>query len=88
MNECVRDVQRGARASLLAYEDELTSSMTFAETQSKRLLEVIAKLSFADNKVAEDSDKYVVPRDGITSFVYLANDKQTSPSRKRVDWLS
>ena len=85
MDECVREVKRGGRASLIAIEDEMAASMKFEETQSARLLDIIAKLSFANTKVAQDDDKYIVLRDGITSFVYMADDKATSPSRQRVN---
>ena len=88
MNDVIRDVRMsGGRASLSVIEDDFASTLDFFTTTDPRLLEVINKLTYASPRVAQDNDKYYVQRDGLTSFVYLCNDKGTRPSRQRVSDL-
>ena len=88
MNDVIRDVRMsGGRASLSVIEDDFASTLDFFTTTDPRLLEVIHRLTYASPRVAQDNDKYYVQRDGLTSFVYLCNDKGTRPSRQRVSDL-
>lgn len=88
MNDVIRDMRKsGGRASLAVIEDDFASSLDFFTTSDPRLLEVISKLTYASSRVAQDNDKYYIQRDGLTSFVYLSNDKDTKPSRQRVSDL-
>ena len=88
MDDVIREVRKsGGRSSLAVIEDDFVSSLDFFTTTDARLLDVIAKLTYASPRVAQDNDKYYVQRDGLTSFVYLCHDKGTRPSRQRVSGL-
>ena len=91
MDNNIQAATRAGRASLTSLEDAWEAGLNFKDVnqfkadQSERVVSVMEHLAFTNRRVAEDNDKYIVTREGITSFVYLANDKNTAPSRAHVD---
>ena len=71
MDDCIQEVKKTGRGSL-QMADNPFEGVNFNVKKTPQLETVLEKLSYVEGRVGKENDKYIVPRDGITSFVFLA----------------
>jgi hypothetical protein len=72
MDQCVQEAVQAGRSSLHADDPLARFELTTTKAQSPDLQLVLDLLDYAEDRIARDNHKYVLSRNGTTSFVYLA----------------
>ena len=72
MNNCIDTIRKSGRSTLNANEDPL-AAMQFTSDKPRELENILKVLGIQQERVAHDKhSKYVLLREGVTSYVYLA----------------
>ena len=73
MDQCVQEAVTAGRTSLHAEDPLARFELAATKTQPADLQLVLDLLDYAEDRIAHDNHKkYVLSRNGTTSFVYLA----------------